>query len=89
MNKEECYEVIDECMEVETSEMAKDSQTQDSQAQDSQIQDSQIQDSQVQDSQVQDSQVEVTTCPKSDITQQDPETNTGKIQKVIILKFYI
>ncbi|XP_018365017.1 PREDICTED: uncharacterized protein LOC108762494 isoform X2 [Trachymyrmex cornetzi] len=90
INKEECYEVIDECTEVETSEMAKDSQVQDSQVQDSQVQDSQVQDSQVQDSQVQDSQVqdsqvqdsqaEVATCPKSDTTQQDPETDTVGIK---------
>ncbi|XP_018316235.1 uncharacterized protein [Mycetomoellerius zeteki] len=76
INKEECYEVIDECTEVETPETAQDSQAQDSQAQDSQIQDSQIQDSQIQDS-----HEEVIICPKSDsMTQQDPETDTVGIE---------
>lgn len=65
VNKEECYKVIDECMEVETPEESADVETPEESTE---------------VEAPQDSQTEVTACPTSDsTTQPDPKPDAGKM----------
>lgn len=83
VNKEECYKVIDECMEVETPEESGDVETPEESADIEAPEESTKVEAPEESTEVeapQDSQTEVTACPKSDsTTQPDPKPDAGKL----------